>query len=385
MVVHRKGRSTYQRFSPYLCGVVYGLLLAGWTYEQVADHVVKEDGTHPVQQSIASVAQRAADGGGLQWDGKSTSTGVGKPRSTSNALDKAIVKLVFKKRGSTVVTAKYVRKTLKAARKVALRTIQRRINEAGLLWLRRRRKAIVPAQHKVSRMDWAAWVLGCTSITLARWAFTDGTTFYLARTPTELASQRRAALGPFVWRMADGSDALYEDCIGPSAYHKTQGNKIRVWGLLVAGMLFITILPDGETMNRWWYAWVINNRFPGWLKQALGRKANKGAFLVQDHERCLWSAEPMAAMRAQNITLLENYPKCSQDLNPIEQAWRELRARLACTEPQGFETRDAFILRLRAAVTWLNKHRADLFEELCTSQKEWAQEVLDQDGGRTGH
>ena len=58
-----------------------------------------------------------------------------------------------------------------AARKVSLRTLQRRLSEAGLAWLRRRRKTIVPEAHKQSRLDYAAWILTRTVVTLARWAY----------------------------------------------------------------------------------------------------------------------------------------------------------------------------------------------------------------------
>ncbi len=50
-----------------------------------------------------------------------------------------------------------------------------------------------------------------TSATLGRWAYSDGTVFYLARTAGEQESKVRAALGRSVWRQADGKDALFED------------------------------------------------------------------------------------------------------------------------------------------------------------------------------
>mgnify|MGYP002525929930 CR=1 FL=1 len=83
--------------------------------------------------------------------------------------------------------------------------------------------------------------------------------------------------------------------------------------------------------------------------------------------------------------MLDNFPKCPQDLNPIEVAWRELKNRLFATQPVAMEPRADFIVRLRAAVAWVNKNRADYLMELCTCQKEWAQDVLDQKGGRTKH
>jgi len=52
-----------------------------------------------------------------------------------------------------------------------------------------------------------------------------------------------------------------------------------------------------------------------------------------------------------------------QDLNAIETAWRELRARLDETMPTGRETRAAFLARLRRAVAWVNVHRGEYFQE----------------------
>ena len=81
-------------------------------------------------------------------------------------------------------------------------------------------------------------------------------------------------------------------------------------------------------------------------------------------------------MEEARLDLFENYPKCSADLNPIETAWREVRARLAETEPETMEGRDAFIRRLRRAVAWTNLHRADVFHHLCASAQERARAVL---------
>lgn len=152
----------------------------------------------------------------------------GRPAATRKDLDERIKKLVFKHRGSIKVTVALVRKKLVAARKVGKRTLQRRLCEAGLAWLRRRRKHLVPEVHKRARRLFAQWVLSRRQPTLSRWVYSDGAAFYLARTPAEHESKKRAALGPFVWRMADGSDGMYEECIGPSAYWKAQGICVRV-------------------------------------------------------------------------------------------------------------------------------------------------------------
>ena len=193
-----------------------------------------------------------------------------------------------------------------------------------------------------------------------------------------------AALGPSIWRQADGSDALYEECVGPSAYWKAQGLPVRVWGLLTNGVVHITVLPQGECMNRFWYEWVIQRKFPDWIKNSFGVQ-KRGVSLLQDHERCLWADEPRKAMRNIGVMLLTNFPKCSQDMNPMETVWRELRTRLAQTQPVARESREAFICRLRSAVTWVNRNRADYLLYLSTAQREWAQDLIDAKGARTKH
>ena len=88
-------------------------------------------------------------------------------------------------------------------------------------------------------------------------------------------------------------------------------------------------------------------------------------------------------MRDVGIQLLENFPKCSQDLNPIETAWRELRSRLDATLPKNLEKREDFIPRLRAAVAWVNANRSEYLAHLCTDQKERALAVRKLKGSRT--
>ena len=388
MAKAKKSQASRTNLTPYLRGIAIGLFLAGYTLSEIAQEIEKPDGSNPCYQSIATLVDQAQSHGIFQWSGDGEKVNAGRPRITTDALDRAIEKEVFKNRGSAKVTVDHIRKVVKGARKISKSTVARRLGEAGLRWLRRRRKTLVPQAHKQSRLEWAAWTLGRTAATLARWAYTDGTVFYLANSESTREWNNRGALGTMVWRMADGSDALFEDCVGPSAYWKAQGLPVRVWGLLVAGILFVSVLPEGECMNREWYTWLIHNRFPGWLRKALGRnKYNAGAYLLQDHERCLWTEEPVEAMEDEGITLLDNFPKCSQDLNPVEVAWRELRARLFQTQPIGRETRDAFICRLRSAVGWVNRNRKPLFKEICCAQKAWARDVLNANppGSRTKH
>ena len=116
-------------------------------------------------------------------------------------MDKAIKNLVFKNRGRVKATVKLVKKKLKAARKVSDRTVARRLVESGLAWLRRRKKTILTKVHRAARVVFAKWVLAQGAEVLRRWAYTDGTTFYLARSEPEKTASGRMALGGFVWRI----------------------------------------------------------------------------------------------------------------------------------------------------------------------------------------
>ena len=104
---------------------------------------------------------------------------------------------------------------------------------------------------------------------------------------------------------------------------------------------------------------------------------------MQDYERCLRCDEPLEELRKLSVEVISEYPKCSQDLNAIENAWNVLRERLDATLPTGMESREAFLLRLRAAVAWINAHRAEQLLKFCTNQKERAAEVCLREGGRT--
>ena len=273
------------------------------------------------------------------------------------------------------VTVAYLKKKYRALRPLSDSLVQDRLHEAGLQYLRRRRKTLVPGKYKDSRMKFAARVKRMHESTLKRWAYNDGTVFFLDRDDADAESSSRAALGRFVWRRADGKDALYGDCVGPSSYTQGQGVPVRIWGLLAKGRLHVATLPEKQAMNRWWYAWLVKRYFAYWLDGC-----DK---LVQDYERRLRCVEPMVELRKLSVEVISDYPKCSQDLNAIENAWNVLRQRLDVTVPTEVESRADFLVRLRAAVDWVNAHRSEQRLKFCTHQKERAVEVLLRGGGRT--
>ena len=302
--------------------------------------------------------------------------GSGRPRITTKKFDRQIVNEVFKARGEKKVSVAYLKQKFLAARKLSDTAIEERLGDAHLQYLRRRKKTIVPGkEHKKARLDQSNAIKHMHKKTLKRWGYSDGTVWYCDRTEEENASTQRAALGSWVWRKVDRSDALYDDCVGPSSYSKTQGDPVRIWGVLAKGQLSIYILPKGSVMNRWWYKWLIENRFQKWM-----RGCN---LVVQDFERCLRCDEPMEAFRDIGLSLVEGHPKYSQDFNAIENAWHILKERLYATLPTQRETRAEFMPRVRNAVRWINTNRRKQLLYLCNNQKERAQDCIDLKGGRT--
>ena len=59
-------------------------------------------------------------------------------------------------------------------------------------------KRSVLKEWRKRRVAYAKWLLSKRQPTLARFAYTNGTTFYLARGPQEETDKRRACLGKFV-------------------------------------------------------------------------------------------------------------------------------------------------------------------------------------------
>ena len=211
--------------------------------------------------------------------------------------------------------------------------------------------------------------------TLDRWAYSDGTVFFLDPTAAANEQTQRRALGPFVWRKADRSDALYADCVGPSCYNKAQGAPVRIWGVLAEGVLHIEVLDEGTVMNKEEYSLLVDEKFEGWIGNC--------NLLVQDYEKAIRSQEALDALQRVGLEHVKGYPVSSQDFNAIENAWKILRERLDQTLPKGVEPRDHFVLRVRETVHWVNKNRADELQYHCRNQKERARACLDLEGART--
>jgi hypothetical protein len=373
-----KVRTSVARLDAWARGVIWGMHLGQMKRQDMLAHVTKKDGAPLLLHTLDDViAKTSAD---PQWRGEDSSAG-GRPHELDKKERKQVVDLVFRERGRAKVTIAYCKKKLKFLRRVGDQCVSETLQDAGLKWMSRRLKWYVPAHHKDARVLYAGTVLRKHQATLDRYVYSDGTTFYLARTCDEKGQKARGALGKFVYRMASGKDGLFEDNIGPSMYAKAQGFPVKIWGFLGNGRLEYWVLPRDANartktthMNGKRYQDLAASKFVGWRKACFGD--NKPCDLIQDHERCLWSTASVEALKKAGCPPVENYPACSPDLNAIENVWAELRKRLAETEVVHLESRADFIARLRRCVNWLNENKAEEMLGLCTNQKKRARDVL---------
>ncbi len=205
------GRRRWRRLEVF---EVPGLALSSRSFWLSSTQAVeKKDGTNPTLKSVDEVLAKKADN--PEWRGEDSSAG-GRPRSLTRQQAKELVDLVFKERGSAKVTVPYCRKWLPFLRRVSPETVRQELLRAGLAWLRRRRKTAAPTDWKPKRMSFCRWMLKQKQADLNRYAYTDGTTFYLSKGPSDEQDKRRAALDACVWRMADGKDGLWDENVGPS-------------------------------------------------------------------------------------------------------------------------------------------------------------------------
>jgi transposase len=383
-----KGPSGAQ-FDRFTRGRIIGLAEAGMKTIAICERVRKTDKKHPKPDAVRKTIYKHKTT--KDWRGE-RKAGSGRPPILSVATKKKIVELVIEERGSKVVTIGFVKRRILVVRKVSDDTVSRALHEAGLAYLRRRKEHLVPKTHIEPRLSFSRWLLRQPVEDIARFAFIDGTCYYLALSQTQAEDKERGRLGQHVWRDAEGKDGLFTDCIGASLYAAKQGLPVKVWGLLMNGHLCICVLPEDPTtksgtahMNGPRFQAMMDRYGKKWLRECNDGKLPHCVSLIQDYEKCLWTKDSIACLRAHHMRPLENYPASSQDLNVIECVWAHLRVRLNKSAPTGIEGRAAFIDRLRRAVRSLNADGSSTLQALCRSMPERCRAVLYRKGGRTDY
>ena len=390
-----KKETSYARLSPLAKGRIIGMREKGAERGEIAKKVKKTDGASPSIKTVDDVLARFEED--PEWDGTEDRTAGGRPRDVTEKQLEKIQNILLMEVGKHVVSAAYVKRILKELRHVPDRTIQRSFRRLGYSYLYRRRKQAIGDKYKPARLAYCKWLLRQDQAFLDKFAYVDGTAFYRPRTEEEQRDQTRACLGPRGWRLADGSDSLEDKNVGHSAYAKSQGKVVKIWGLFFNGRLEYWVFPEetdekgkkkSANMTGARYNYFVKTFLAQWKRRCYPRfpKGEKVP-LVKDFERFLrWDEtkefDNMKAERDAGFSTVKHHPKVSPDFNAIEGWWKVVQQRLSLTAPVALESRAAFLKRLRCTVVWLNKNARDHAMKLCTNQKVRARDVKKLQGAR---
>lgn len=389
-VLKRHLKCSFARLSTLAKGRIIGFREEGVARAEVADRVRKTDGTPPSIKAVDDIYNRFLED--PEWEDEPSRAG-GRPRDLTPKQETMVKRTLLRDVGKFKVTAKYIKRRHPELRAALDKTIQRTFRRLGYSYQCRRKKAAIGEKYKPGRLKYCDWLLKQDQAFLNRFAYTDGKTFWLARTEVELADKERAAVGPCCWRLEDGSDALEDRNVGPSSYAKSQGRPVKVWGLFFNGRLEYWVLPENdkqgtENMTGKRYNYMVTTFFAKWKRACYPTfpKAEKVP-LVKDFEKFLrWGkkkpCDNLKGERDAGFETVKLHPKCSPDFNAIEGWWHQLQQRLDLTAPAELEPRAAFIKRLRRTVTWMNANLKQQGRLLCTNQKARARAVKKLKGAR---
>jgi len=132
-------RGSGSRLTPFELGQIKVHADSGLGPTAIAGLVHKEDGSKVSKETVRQALRRLGEEPG--WRGERRE-GSGRPRVGTDALDHEIRRALAQWRGEAKCTAAYLRKNIPGAADVSLETLRRRLREAGLAWLRRRRKTL---------------------------------------------------------------------------------------------------------------------------------------------------------------------------------------------------------------------------------------------------
>jgi hypothetical protein len=286
-----KRKISHARLTPATRNRIIGMKLVGAARETMRDKVRKTDGLPPTMRAVDGVLAHFHED--PEWDGQDSSAG-GRPRTLTPQQEKQIKRLLERDVGKFVVTARYVKKKLPALRKVRGQVVQQTFGRLGYAYRDRRHKAAIGNKYKPDRITYCNWLLKQDQAYLNTFAYTDGTTFFLAEDAAQHVGKQRAALGRKVWRRKDGADSLEDKNVGPSAYAKSQGQPVKIWGVWGDGHLEYMLLPESvndkgkkrsANMNGDRYEAMVQKHFKKWKKKKMFPRAGKKLLpFVKDFE-----------------------------------------------------------------------------------------------------
>ena len=155
---------------------------AGARRVDIAKQVLNTDGQPGHLRAVDAILAHAhAD---PACAGTNSSAG-GRRRELSPSAEIQLQRFLEAEVGVSRVTIPFCRKRLPFLRRLSEESGRLALRRLGLAWRLRRCNTAVLKKHRSSRVAYCRWVLPPPQSELNRWAYIDGTTFYLARTEAE--------------------------------------------------------------------------------------------------------------------------------------------------------------------------------------------------------
>lgn len=225
----------------------------------------------------------------------------GRPRKTSEATDRLIVRSILTNRR---LTAGEIRQDLQIGleKDLSEELIRRRIREAGFNGRSPRKKPYLREQNKIKRLAYANDMVNLGIEDWKRFLFTDESSFELHGSNGALK----------VWRKPD--EEFKEDCLMPT--FKSGRQSIMIWGAMSWNGVGVLHFCEGK-MNGTKYLDLLKTTLPK-TKQKLDLPDN--FILLQDNAPC-HTAKIVEEYLILNSIEKAQHPPQSPDLNPIEHLW----------------------------------------------------------------
>ncbi len=347
-------------------GIVIGLFAAGFSRKRVAAKTgLPLTTVRRILKQEATVAKRKPK--------------LGRPRKLTSRDLRVLQRAILKDRHTT-----YEEHAQNLGLNASPRTLNRAGNALGYWLLVERRKSTLTDEQRELRLNFCREHLAMTAdqweeaihlwIDAKYWRFQpDG----------DKARKMHKTAGGQTKVKRKKDEGLLPECIGEGS-KVTTGRK--GWHLLVGfGNGRVCLTAQYVKMNEPTMLQLIDDEIRFAPREAWGLQAGavgtayRPWVVLQDGDRSQNCAAARAAFDRRHMTIFPQWPPNSPDLNCIENLWPRVSRALATTQPQGTETRDAFLVRLKAT---LRATPEAFVRKLIRSMPERMRSCIGNDGGR---
>jgi len=307
---------------------------------------------------------------------------LGRPRKLTARDIRNLNRAILNNRHTT-----YEQHAIDLALSASARTLNRAANKLGFWLLVERRKSNLTDAQRQLRMTYCQAHLGWTAddweTRIHLWIDAK---YWRYQPDPEKALKMHATGGGQAKVKRKKGEGLLEECVA-------EGKKVttgrRGWHLMVGmGNGQVCLAEEYGRMNEATMVRLVDDHIRYAPREAWGLQAGAVGtayqpwILLQDGDRSQNSAAARAALDRRHIKTHPDWPPNSPDLNCIENLWPYVARELAKTQPAAGESREAFLVRLKAT---LSATPASFVRKLIRSMPKRMRGCIDNGGGRVNY